>query len=328
MSAYITLPDIDPPRRAAWSEDVGDIFNLIQAEQTAGLGVILVTIISIEGGSPRGVGTHMAVLSDGRYLGYVSGGCVEAAVASEALIMLADGAEDCIVRFGSGSRYMDIKLPCGGAIDLHFCFNPNADIISDVIMRFAQRECFALRFGPLQIVPALDEPSAWHDGQFARVYPPQTKLLLCGNGLEMTAITKLAVASGYAVDAIVSDADLADQLAALGSHVTIPKSLSSHIAVTADAWTAIVLLFHDFDWEMKLIPAALATNAFYIGALGSPKTHQTRLEGLRKLGVAGVDLARIQGPVGLIPATRDAATLAISVLAEVALHSRYRNCQT
>jgi xanthine dehydrogenase accessory factor len=328
MSTNTTLPNITPPRRVAWSEDVSDIFSLIQDGQAAGLDAILVTIVGIEGGSPRGVGAHMAVLSDGRYLGYVSGGCVEAAVAAEALIMLAEGASDTVIRFGAGSRYMDIKLPCGGAIDLHFCFNPDAKIITEAIARQTRRECFAFRFAPLQIAPAMDEPSAWHDGQFVRVYPPQTKLLLCGNGLEMTAIAKLARASGYAVEAIALDADLAGRLSALDARVTIPKSLGSDIAVTADAWTAIVFLFHDFDWEMKLIPAALATGAFYIGALGSPKTHQARLEGLRKLGVADVDLARIRGPVGLIPATRDAATLAISVLAEVTLHSRYRNCQT
>ena len=317
MSANTTLPDITPPRRAAWSEDVSDIFSLIQNGQTAGLGVILVTIISIEGGSPRGVGAHMAVLSDGRYLGYVSGGCVEAAVASEALIMLADGAKDCIVRFGSGSRYLDIKLPCGGAIDLHFCFNPGADIIAEAIQRRERRECFALRFDPLQIAPALDDPSAWHDDRFVRVYPPQTKLLLCGNGIEMIAMAKLAGASGYAAEAIVPDEDLAGRLSALGVTVTIPKSLGSDITIIADEWTAIIFLFHDFDWEMKLLPVVLATNAFFIGALGSPKTHQTRLEGLRKLGVADEYLARIRGPVGLVPAARDAATLAISVLAEI-----------
>ncbi len=321
----MTQSNIPQPRRAAWSEDAGDILSLIRDGGTSGLGTILITIVAIEGGSPRAVGAHMAVLSDGRYLGYVSGGCVEAAVAAEALKMLAAGAENTVLRFGAGSRYIDIQLPCGGGIDLHFCFNPDAQIITDAAAQMARRECFSLHLNTLEISPANDEPSGWRGENFVRVYPPPLRLLLCGNGIEMAAMARAAKASGYALEAVVPDADMAHHLTGIGVQVHSPKSLSSEITITADAWTAIIFLFHDFDWEMKLLPAAAATDAFYIGAMGSPKTHQTRLEGLNDMGLSAANLSRIRGPIGLIPATRDAANLALSVLAEVALHYAYRN---
>jgi xanthine dehydrogenase accessory factor len=317
MTAQATLSNIPKPRRAAWSEDTRDILRLIHDGMAKGLGAALVTIINVEGGSPRGVGAHMAVLSDGRYLGYVSGGCVEAAVAAQAMRMMADGTKDCTIRFGAGSRYMDIKLPCGGAIDLHFCFNPDAGIITEVAARLEQRTSFELGFDTLEIMPPIHQSSGIFDGRFIRTYLPSIRLLLCGNGIEMIALAKLGLSSGYGVQAVVPDADLAAQLTAMGADVTSVKSMTSEVTMAADAWTAIVFLFHDFDWEMKLIPAALASDAFYIGALGSAKTHQTRLSGLSDLGIAPGPLARITGPIGLVPATRDASALAISVLAQI-----------
>lgn len=324
-------------RRTSWSEDDTDILALIQSGQAAGLGAILITIVRIEGGSPRGLGAHMAVLSDGRYTGYVSGGCADAAVAAEALKMHSQGhnntvLRDTTLRFGAGSRYMDIQLPCGGAIDLHFCFNPDDNVITDMIARRARREGFALQLDTFSIVTdrglgtQTGIVSGWQDTVFHRAYPPPVHLLLCGNGIEMTVMAKTAIANGYSAHAIVPDDALAAHLTCLGIPVTTLKSLSSTISLAADAQTAIIFLFHDYDWEMKLLPAALSTNAFYIGALGSPKTHAARLIGLQATGVADEDAARIKGPIGLVPATRNASDLAISVLAEVALYNMHKDC--
>jgi xanthine dehydrogenase accessory factor len=77
------------------------------------------------------------------------------------------------------------------------------------------------------------------------------------------------------------------------------------------------MLFHDHDWEPGILKAALAGDAFYIGALGSRRTHANRLDTLRKLGVSAADLDRITGPIGLVPSMRNATMLAISTMAEI-----------
>jgi xanthine dehydrogenase accessory factor len=85
----------------------------------------------------------------------------------------------------------------------------------------------------------------------------------------------------------------------------------------ADDRTAIVLFFHDHDWEPPILAGALQTPAFYIGAQGSQRARDARLQALQLIGIESTSLARLHGPVGLIPSARDAGTLAVSVLAEV-----------
>ena len=89
-------------------------------------------------------------------------------------------------------------------------------------------------------------------------------------------------------------------------------------ALLGDDWTAFVFVFHDRDWEDALLPSVLTQPAFLIGAVGSRRTHAQRLERLAAAGVIADQTARIKGPFGLIPATRDPASLALSILAEVA----------
>lgn len=84
-----------------------------------------------------------------------------------------------------------------------------------------------------------------------------------------------------------------------------------------DPWSAIVFLFHGRDWEEGLLPQTLAFPAFYHGAIGSRRTHAARLEALRAAGVPDDQIATLRGHIGLIPATRDPATLALSVLSEI-----------
>jgi xanthine dehydrogenase accessory factor len=84
-----------------------------------------------------------------------------------------------------------------------------------------------------------------------------------------------------------------------------------------DARTAFVCLFHDHDWEAALLQQALAGPAFYIGAMGSKRTHHTRCQTLAELGVSPQGIARINGPIGLIGSQRDARLLALSILAEI-----------
>lgn len=77
----------------------------------------LVTLVSIEGSSPRPLGAQMAVSETGDWVGYLSGGCIERTVVTEALDALALG-RNRRVRYGKGSPYIDINLPCGSAIEL------------------------------------------------------------------------------------------------------------------------------------------------------------------------------------------------------------------
>jgi xanthine dehydrogenase accessory factor len=82
-------------------------------------------------------------------------------------------------------------------------------------------------------------------------------------------------------------------------------------------WTAILLLFHDHEWEHALLQWALDSPAFLIGAQGGAPAREERVARLLEAGRSATDVARIHSPVGLIPRARDPQVLALSVLAEV-----------
>jgi xanthine dehydrogenase accessory factor len=84
-----------------------------------------------------------------------------------------------------------------------------------------------------------------------------------------------------------------------------------------DPWTAIILLFHDHEWERAILPWALGTDAFFVGAQGGAPARVERDAYLAGLGLDSAMLAKLKSPIGLIPHARDPQVLALSVLAEV-----------
>lgn len=251
-------------------------------------GVGLCTIVGIEGSFSRRLGAQLAVRADGSVVGSLADGCLERQLASEAAA--ADGP--AVKRFGRGSTLIDFRLPCGSGLDL--LIDPAPD---HAACRVAVAQLDARRPAALPLPAAgglLDE----------RRYIPPPRLLLLGEGPEPAALAQLARAGGLAVEARGSAEGLA-----LGR---APQGLA------VDPWTAIVLLFHDHEWEQAILDWALGTPAFFIGAQGGMQTRATRLENLAAAGHGPAALARIHSPVGLIPRTREPGVLALSILAQVA----------
>lgn len=297
-------------------------FALLADGARRGLAGALITIVGTEGGAPRALGSHMAVLADGTYCGYVSGGCVEAAIAAEALEVMRTG-KDAVLRFGLGSRFIDIQLPCGGGIDLHVHVRPDPSVIDGARDALARREAFALELSPeastSQLIPdtGAHAASGWENGIFRRRYRPATRLVLVGQGPEFGATLRLARGAGFDLAAFSPDAHSLDLAAGLDVPAKRLTGLADAPALPVDPWTAIVFMFHDHDWETALLAQALKSPAFFVGALGSRTTHAARCARLRALGIAETALARIHGPIGLFGPTRDAASLAVSALAQI-----------
>jgi xanthine dehydrogenase accessory factor len=273
------------------------ILRFVLDAARSGTGGVLITLTGITGAASRGIGTQMAVLADGRHLGSFSGGCIEGAVIAEAQDVLATG-QARTVRFGSGSPYIDIRLPCGGGMDLTFSPRPDPAVLTAVLDALARREPARLKI----------------DGALIRDYIPPLRLIALGHGEDLVALARLARAFGIDVLAFAPEGDIhahgADGIVPLATRNALP-------ALIGDPWTAFVFLFHDADWEEVLLPQALAQPAFYHGAVGSARTHRARIAALRAANVPEDDINRLRGSIGLIPATRDPATLALSVLGEL-----------
>jgi len=89
-----------------------------------------------------------------------------------------------------------------------------------------------------------------------------------------------------------------------------------------DHWTAFVALSHDPKIDDPALETALASGCFYVGALGSKKTHGRRVESLKKRGVSDEAIARIHAPIGLAIGAASPPEIALSVLAEITLRLR------
>lgn len=272
------------PAPAAWNDDRA----ALRAACAEGVG--LCTIVGIEGSFSRRLGAQLAVASDGTITGSLADGCLERQLARE--VLEAGGPDPFIRRFGAGSPFIDFRLPCGSGIDILIEPEPDRELCRAVVARLDAREEGALDLpGPDWLL-------------LQRRYIPPLRLLLLGEGPELTALGALGVAAGVTVEAHrIGDAALT-----LGAE---PEGLA------ADRWTAVVLLFHDHEWEAAILRWALATPAFLIGAQGGAEARAARLDRLAREGVAPAQLARIHSPIGLIPRSREPGVLAVSVLAQI-----------
>ncbi len=295
-----------------------DVLAFAAAELGADRPAALITIVGLDGPFSRPLGAQLAVAGDKRFAGSISGGCLEQALTEEAQLAMKAG-ENRVVRYGRGSPYLDVRLPCGGGIDLHIDVGVKLDLLQAAIALGRERRSFALAFDPrpdhsgLRLLPNLNDA---RPTEFVRQFEPKLRLVLAGRGWEIVAMSQLAQTAD--VDLVVASQEpatlefcrpYADQLIAL----TVPAAPP---VLPFDEHTAVACLFHEHEWEAPLLLDALRSPAFYVGALGSRQTHDRRIETLRALGAGAEDIARLKGPIGLF-ASRDPRSLAISALAEI-----------
>jgi xanthine dehydrogenase accessory factor len=294
------LTSLPTPVRTILTDDPQEILSFATAVLEQRGEVALAMLVEIQGGAARALGSQIAVSSDGRFCGYVSGGCVEAAVASEALLAIAKG-RDGLVRYGDGSPYFDIVLPCGGGIAIAIHAVRDVEPLHLTLDGLKQRRQVALAYAPETKRLRLAEPpsrSGWHNGEFITLFRPRTRLLISGQSLEANSVASVAKASGYDVIWENWTTDFSPDL--------------------IDEATAVVMLHHDLDAEDEVLRSALHSPAFYIGALGSTRTHKRREERLRASGWSKAAIDRIKAPIGFFGPTRDASSLALSVMADIA----------
>lgn len=295
------------------------IFSLLTAELEAGRPAILVTVLAVTGSSMRGPGAHMAVAQDGRFSGSLSGGCIEQAVVAEALSCLQQGAAK-IVRFGAGSPYIDIKLPCGGGLDIHFQPLLRPQFAQQCRRAIAERTPFAMHLGlgvtPPQFITKWQANSSRKDGYIIGHWPAP-RLLVIGHGAAMLRLAKLASAMELDLITATPQANVYDVLKEQDIACHYLATLDDDSIVQSDVWTAIIFLFHDHEWESHLLASALRSPHFYIGAMGGKTAHKQRMAMLEEQGLSAPQIASIHAPIGLFHSARDPDTLAVSVLSEV-----------
>ncbi len=312
-----------------------EILSDLERWRARGDRLAMARVVATRRSAPRPVGSKLIVSETGELAGSVSGGCVESEVVEAAREVLA-GGEPRLLTYGiSDDLALSVGLPCGGEIDV-WIDEPDPDLLGQ-LMEVARDERRAVFFvdlddGNERLVPDGDNDVAdevirsghskvveLHGRRlFADVFGPPPRLFVYGAVDTADALCSAARAIGWR--AIVADArgrfatrerlPHADEII-----VAWPEEAVAQVA--PDHTTAIIVLTHDDKFDVPLLVGALASDAFYIGALGSRRNQERRRERLLEAGVDESELDRISGPAGLDIGAHTPAETAVSMLAEI-----------
>jgi xanthine dehydrogenase accessory factor len=299
-----------------------------------GRGAALATVLETWGSAPRQPGSQLAISGAGQIMGSVSGGCVEGAVVEEALAALADGLPRVLTFGVSDDTAFAVGLACGGTIRILVepvgTALPQALLAELVAARQARRAvAYVVNLAnwdrhlaggddPALAARFRSDRSGMEDAEtFVCLHNPPLRLIVVGAVHIAQALLPMARACGY-------DPFLIDPRDTFGSAERFPDEVVSHdwpdealAAVGLDARCAVVTLTHDSKLDDPAIEAALASDVFYLGCLGSTRTHAKRVERLTAKGFGADRIARIHAPVGLDIGAKSPAEIAVSIMAQI-----------
>ncbi len=291
--------------------------------------VALATVIQTWGSAPRPVGSHLVVRQDGLFEGSVSGGCVEGAVITEALACLAQ-ARSTEVRFGvADAQAWEVGLACGGNITILIQpisdgFFP-ADLVRAIVSETDAGKIICVELDVKSGAALQGDQANAKPDSVQITYVPRARLAIVGAVHITQHLAPMATRLGY--DVLIIDPRqmfaAAERMAGLSISDAWPDDALA--SWKPNAASAVVTLTHDPKLDDPALITALKSDAFYIAALGSRKTHGSRVERLKAIGFSEHDIARIHGPAGLAIGSRSPAEIAVSVLAEMTAVRRQSN---
>ena len=305
--------------------------------------IALGTVVKTWGSAPRRSGSQIAVRDDGAFAGSVSGGCVEGAVIEQALAAMKDGKVRRLAFGVTDAEAWSFGLACGGQIEV---------FVEPLLGTEAHESIQALNRARLEfrsIVRAVDlasgedrliEPGSdssplgfaadkaivcdrsgmaeiggrqW----FLAISNPPVDLVIVGAVHIAQILAKLASLTGYRVRVIDPRQSYATETRFPGvtlCHEWPDEALAN---VPLGPRSALVTLSHDPKLNDPALVAALNSQAFYIGSLGSRRTHSARLARLKQRDYTDAVLARIHGPVGLAIGAITPEEIALSIMAQI-----------
>ncbi|MEM6387314.1 MAG: XdhC family protein [Pseudomonadota bacterium] len=314
----------------------------------AGRRVALATVVKTWGSAPRPVGAQLVVDGEMGFEGSVSGGCVEGAVILEAVEAMGDGT--CrLLSFGvSDDSAFEVGLACGGQIDvivepIGVGKGPSVDELRALVDARATRrpviwelntETWDRRLierdanDPETETLFRNDKSERNGDIFRGVHNPPLRLAIVGAVHIAQPLVQMARLAGY--DIVVSDPRDSFASAERFPDETFLEGWPDEAlsAYGLDTRTAVVTLSHDPKIDTPALETALKSEAFYIGALGSTRTHAKRVTALRAAGLSDAEIARIDGPVGLDIGASSPAEIAVSIMGEMTERLRRPNTRS
>jgi xanthine dehydrogenase accessory factor len=285
--------------------------------------VALATVTKTWGSSPRPPGSLMVMNKAGQFIGSVSGGCVEDSLLSRYSNGELAGPTPTLLDFGVDTQEASrLGLPCGGRLEVLIEHLDQPHPIKSLLTRMRQGELVTrsvdLVNGATEILNGDNHPEfQLSETNLLKTFGPAWQLLLIGDGQLARHLASMALQLDYRVticdprEGFVSLEPLAD----VNCSRAMPDDAVKEL--TDQSRTAIVTLAHDPRQDDLGLSAALESQAFYIGALGSKRSAQARRTRLTSLGYSAEQIGRIHGPAGLHIGSKRPAEIAVSILAQI-----------
>jgi xanthine dehydrogenase accessory factor len=298
----------------------------------------LATVVQTWGSAPRPQGSQLVISSDAEIQGSVSGGCVESAVVAEALEALENGNSRVLEYGVSDDDAFAVGLACGGTIrimvePIGVGNGPSQEMIEELVEARAARKPMVYAVNPTTWerrflthddplsdaaeTARISDKSGFEADWFLGVHNPPLRMIVVGAVHNAQPLLVMAREAGY-------DPFLIDPREAFGAVHRFPGETISNDwpddaiqAYGIDARTALVTLSHDPKIDDPALLEGLKSEAFYIGALGSKRTHAKRVTRLEAEGLTGAELAKVHSPIGADIGSKSPAEIAISIMAEI-----------
>ena len=301
------------------------ILSCLLASLTQGEQTWLVTVVATIGSSPRPVGSLVAFRADGSQVGSVSGGCVEEDLIARLLAGEFNGPQVYLTDYGvSAEDNEKWGLPCGGRLELAIQQLDEKDLewVTEAYNAMSTRQTLSrsvsLESGETQISPAEQfAPLEKSSDTLPHCFGPRHRLLLVGAGQLAANLSTLALAMDYEVLLADSREWALDQWQ--GPEVEKLLGLPDDVVRehAADEHCAVITLSHDPRVDDMALMEALDSACWYVGALGSVRTTEKRLQRLSQLGLSSDALARLHAPVGLSIGSKTTMEIAVSIMAQL-----------
>ena len=297
-----------------------------------GKGAILATVVDTWGSAPRRVGGQLVVNKEGEMHGSVSGGCVEAAVVFEAIKAFETG-ESRLLEYGiSDADAFAVGLACGGRIRIFL--EPvgsalSVELLQQLLNCIAQRLPVAYRvnvktgdralaFTGYETRMQMDDSGFEKDLEtFVAIYNPPVRVIVVGAVHIAQALIPMARLTGFEPILIDPRESFGSEERFPGEKIIIEWPSDALKILGNDRRTALVLLTHDPKLDDPALEYALSNEYFFVGALGSKKSHAQRVSRFENKGYSLTKISRIRGPVGLDLGAATPAEIALSIVSQI-----------
>ncbi len=301
--------------------------------------VVLCTILSSSGSSPRGAGARMAVFADGSTYGTVGGGEVELTAAREALEVLEKGNTRVRAFCLAPEQVASIGMICGGNVTVYYQLLTEKELLKLCQMQAAlERDANSWLYlkivhGKVTEFEVLDESAGERDPELFRsravlkqdeslIYTEPLmragRVYIFGGGHVGQALVPVLANIGFRVTVYDNRLELADMAHFPAAEEVIYGSyeaISEKVTLTENDYVVIMTPGHQGDFA--LLEQVLRYKTRYVGCIGSRHKIARTRELLRQAGIAEEAILSVHSPIGLPIGAETPAEIAISIAAEL-----------